>query len=150
MPKRKVSDLLRPKRNSDIDRIRTCAGEPKRFLISLLNHSDTMPLPRDTWCLQIAGRISTYLSSKGAGRHGRVIHIALANVHLWRILVVAAHLHTAKLVGALACDATKSAGLLWFARGVHSPEVCARLYLGFTPEPRITGTAAGQKAFMPV
>ena len=28
---------------SDIDRTRTCAGEPKRFLISLLNHSDTMP-----------------------------------------------------------------------------------------------------------
>jgi hypothetical protein len=31
------------KRDDDIDRIRTCAGEPKRFLISLLNHSDTMP-----------------------------------------------------------------------------------------------------------
>jgi hypothetical protein len=31
--------------------------------------------------------------------------------HLWRILIVAA------------------AGLLWFARGVHSPALCARLYV---------------------
>jgi hypothetical protein len=34
----------------DIDRIRTCAGEPKRFLISLLNHSDTMP---QNVCMQL-------------------------------------------------------------------------------------------------
>jgi hypothetical protein len=35
--------LWAAKETLDIDRIRTCAGEPKRFLISLLNHSDTMP-----------------------------------------------------------------------------------------------------------
>jgi hypothetical protein len=31
------------KRYSDVDRTRTCARERKRFLISLLNHSDTTP-----------------------------------------------------------------------------------------------------------
>ena len=30
------------KKKDDIGRIRTCAGEPKRFLVSRLNHSATM------------------------------------------------------------------------------------------------------------